>query len=423
MKAWQTIREIARKLKYHGIKGAIRFFFDYIPSRIYNRRLRRFFIKNYNAYKIKPESGITVIGDLSARGSIHKVLRDFVFSLKEAGIAYQTYDTCRRPAVPQEDVAEILTPREEFRLRRYNRIVVMFQNPLPSELDLDVTVVYFWEFTSAFLHAHPESLSCTSIVGMSDFNVQYFRSVLPNTIEVSKILYPFRVDKPSISTIERMRARYHLGGGCFVVFFNFAMSSSVGRKNPDGAMRAFAEAFAHERNARLVFKVFGTDGHKKELDHLNNLANLLGIADRFVVILDYLTQNEMYALTATCDVYLSLHRGEGFGLGIAEAMSLGKPVVVTGWSANTEFCNADNSLLVPCSIVPVSVDKIDHIYLDNLETWAEPDIHFAAKCLHTLYENPSLRVCLGNRAMESVTLQFSIENFKHSVNQFIGGVT
>ena len=422
MKVWQTIREIARKLKYHGIKGAIRFFLDYIPSRIYKRRLRLFFIKNYNTYKIKPESGITVIGDLSARGSVHKVLRDFVFSLKDAGIAYQTYDTCRRPTVPQEDVAEILTPREEFRLRRYNRIVVMFQNPLPPELDLDVTVIYFWEFTSAFLHAHPESLSCTSVAGMSDFNVQYFRSVLPKTIEVSKILYPFRVDKPSISTIERMRARYHLGGGCFVVFFNFAMSSSVGRKNPDGAMRAFAEAFVHERNARLVFKVFGTDGHKKELDHLNNLASLLGIADRFVVILDYLTQNEMYALTATCDVYLSLHRGEGFGLGIAEAMSLGKPVVVTGWSANTEFCNKNSSLLVPYSILPVPTDKIDHIYLDKLETWAEPDVHIAAKYLRALYDDHSFGKRIGECAMEAVIHQFSIDNFKRSVEQFIGDV-
>ena len=420
MKVYLSFCEIIKKFKYWGMKGAFRFLMDFIPSRIYKSKLHRFFRKNYNAYKIIPEAGITVIGDLTARGSIHKVLRDFVFSLKDAGVAYQTYDTCKKPAVPLEDVAGILTPRADFRLRRYNRIVVMFCNPLPPELDLDVTVIYFWEFTSAFLDAHPESLTCTSIVGMSDFNVQYFRSVLPKTIEVSKILYPFRAEKPSASTIERLRARYHLDHDCFVVFFNFAMSSSSGRKNPDGAMKAFAEAFPKERNTRLVFKIFGVAGHEKELDYLTHLATLLGIADRFIVILDYFTQNEMFALTAICDVYLSLHRGEGFGLGIAEAMSLGKPVVVTGWSANTEFCTETNSLLVPYSIQPVPTDKIDHIYLDKLETWAEPDVHIAAKYLRKLYEDPSFRKRIGECAMESITRQFSIDNFKQSVEQFIG---
>ena len=422
MKVWQTVLGIAIKFKYYGVKGAVRFLKDFVPSRIYKKRLRRFFIRSFNAYKGDPEAGITVIGDLSAKGSVYKVLRDFVFSLKETGIAYQTYDTCRKPAVPPEDVAEILTPRESFQLRRYTRIVTMFCDPLPQELGLDVTVIYFWEFTSAFLHAHPESLTCTSIVGMSDFNVKYFRSLLPDTIKVSKILYPFRTDKPCAVAVERMRTRYHLDDGCFVVFFNFAVSSSTGRKNPDGAMRAFAEAFPNEKNTRLVFKIFGADSHERELDRLKRLANSLGIADRLVVILDYLAQAEMFALTAICDTYLSLHRGEGFGLGIAEAMSLGKPVVVTGWSANTEFCNEDNSFLVPYSIEPVPSCEIDHIYLDKLEAWAEPDIRFAAKCLRRLYENPSLRKTIGDRAKESVLRQFSIENFKHSVEQFIGGV-
>ena len=422
MNIFQIASSIVLKLRYYGIKGIIDFFANIIPASIHRRRLRHYFIQNYTTYQLDPEPGITVIGCLSARGSIYKTLRDFVFSLKESGVAYQTYDICRKPELPLEDIAEILTPESEFRLRRYNRIVTMFSNPLPSELCLDVTVIYFWEYTSAFLDAHPECMSCTSIIGMSDFNVGYFKSVLPPTIAVTKILYPFRLIKPSKDTLEIIRARYGIYEGRFVVFFNFAMSSSCGRKNPDGAMRAFAEAFRNESAALLVFKISGIGGHQKELDGLKSLAISLGIADRFVVISDYLTQNEMYALTMLCDVYLSLHRGEGFGLGIAEAMSLGKPVVVTAWSANLEFCDGKNSLLVPYSIVTVPAENKDHIYMDKLETWAEPDIGFAAKCLRELYKDPFLRERLGSQAMTSIARQFSINNFKRSVEQFVDGV-
>lgn len=415
----ENIGKLLLKFKYYGLRGAVRFLLDYIPARFHASRQHRFFIKNFEMYPLEPEHGITIIGDLTAQGSICKTLRDFVFSLKDAGIAFQTYDTCRKPSVPKEDVEDILTPSRDFRIRRYNKIVAMFDNPLPRELCLDVSVIYFWEFTSAFVGAHPESLSCTSIVGMSDFNVDYFKAVLPKEINVTKILYPFRTVVPSADTIKRIGLRYGLDVNGFKVFFNFALSSSFGRKNPDGAIRAFAEAFHDVDDAFLVFKIFGCDGHEEELRSLKQLAKSLGVGDRFVVISDYLSQEEIYALTFICDVYLSLHRGEGFGLGIAEAMSLGKSVVVTGWSANTEFCRKDNSVLVPYRIVSVEKNKIDHIYLENLESWAEPDIHAAAKALRNLYDDRLLCNSIGSRAKAFMTDYFSIDHFKKSVCDFI----
>ena len=50
-----------------------------------------------------------------------------------------------------------------------------------------------------------------------------------------------------------------------------------------------------------------------------------------------LAPEDRHALTACADIVLSLHRGEGFGLVMAEAMLLGKPVVATGWSGNTDY--------------------------------------------------------------------------------------
>ena len=217
-------KDVLLKFKYYGLKGAIRFLVDFVPSRYFSWRQRRFFLCNWAKYDVEPVEGITVVGNLTARGSIYKTLRDFVFSLHDAGIPCQTYDTCRKPCIPREDVESILTPAADFRLRKYKKIVVMFDNPLPKELGLDVSVVYFWEYTSAFLHAHPESLSCTSVIGMSDFNVNYFRSVLPDSIRVSKILYPFRFVFPRSDVVSSVRRRYNLGKDDFKVFFNFAFS-------------------------------------------------------------------------------------------------------------------------------------------------------------------------------------------------------
>ena len=404
-----------------GSIKAIRFAIDFVPSRYFLWRQRRFFLRNWVKYNITPIDGITVVGNLTAKGSIYKTLRDFVFSLKDAGIPCQTYDTCRKPCIPREDVAAILTPVADFQLRKYKKIIVMFDNPLPNGLGLDVSVIYFWEYTSAFLSAHPECLSCTSVIGMSDFNVDYFRSVLPDSIRVSKILYPFRFVSPRSSIVSFVRERYGISNDEFNVFFNFALSSSCGRKNPEGAIMAFAEAFRSNSNAKLIFKIFGSEDYSKELSKLKDMAERLGIRDRFLVIKDYLSQEEIYALTSICDVYLSLHRGEGLGLGIVEAMSLGKAVVVTGWSANTEFCNERNSMLIQYSILPVSRDKIDHIYMEKVETWAEPDVHEAAFALKRLYESPTLRKEIGVRAKTFIKNHFSIDNFRQSVVCFIGG--
>jgi glycosyltransferase involved in cell wall biosynthesis len=105
---------------------------------------------------------------------------------------------------------------------------------------------------------------------------------------------------------------------------------------------------------------------------------------------------DRHALTACADIVLSLHRGEGFGLVLAEAMLLGKPVVATGWSGNTDFMDGSNAALVSYRLVPARDDRSVYRGL-----WAEPDVAEAAVLLRGLADDASLRRDLGERARTS----------------------
>jgi len=204
-----------------------------------------------------------------------------------------------------------------------------------------------------------------------------------------------------------------------MVFFNFDYASSYYRKNPEAILQAFRKAFSESDNAVLVFKTIRAKACKAMSDQLHALAEKLALSSRLITIDDFIPQEDLVNLTNASDAYISLHRGEGFGLGIAEAMTLGKPVIVTDYSATTEFCNAENAMLVPYKMVPVRPDQIDVDPYKYVTSWAEPDIDAAAKALRRLYEDPQLRATLVNNAQAFISNYFSVENFKKSVESFL----
>ena len=104
-----------------------------------------------------------------------------------------------------------------------------------------------------------------------------------------------------------------------------------------------------------------------------------------VTLIDkYLTKIETTTLTSLADCYVSLHRSEGLGLTMSEAMALGIPVIATGYSGNLDFMNSDNSLLVPS--VRVAVGEGAEGYSPHA-MWVEPDISVAASHMRYAYEN------------------------------------
>ena len=406
-----------QKVRTWGVRGIV----NYFLNNLRNRRLRRFFVKNATNHPyIRPMRGVTILANFHSNLSLSKVMRDFAFCLRDAGIPYQTFDYGASDNISPTDVNPVMTPVDEFQIMKYDHVIDMFSSPLPKDLCLKQFHVVFWEFESGLLEAFPQLASFSTVIAMSDFSVENFRTQLPAETPVCKVLYPFRFEQCNLlEPVEIIRARYGISQNDFVVFFNFDFGSSVFRKNPDGVIKAFAKAFPDARNTRLVFKTNRSWEYREEQERLCRLAEKLEISDRYLAIDNYIPQRDLYGLTNACDVYISLHRGEGFGLGIAEAMSLGKPVIVTNYSATREFCKSNNSILIPYQMVDIQPGMIDHPCYLAVKSCAEPDLDSAADALRHCYNNPAFREVLGAKAKAYVEEHFSIENFKESIDRFL----
>jgi glycosyltransferase involved in cell wall biosynthesis len=177
------------------------------------------------------------------------------------------------------------------------------------------------------------------------------------------------------------RARVRRPNRPFTVLVMADSRSSLSRKNPEGALQAFHGAFGTSPRARLVLKLGGRD--EAWNDFRENCGDLLS-GGNVETFRGHLDEAGMAALYRRSDVLLSLHRAEGFGLPMLEAMTHGVPVVATGWSGNLEFMTRVDSHLVPCRLVPVS--DVSNIYSGS--RWAEPDIEDAARALRRLAEEP-----------------------------------
>ncbi|MCR4317522.1 MAG: glycosyltransferase family 4 protein [Planctomycetes bacterium] len=190
----------------------------------------------------------------------------------------------------------------------------------------------------------------------------------------------------------------------FVFMFSFDFTSYIERKNPYAVLDAFKIA-ARElgfADIRLVIKLNGTA--QRPDDFIRFTDAISEYKERVTIIDKVLSANEMKNLIRVCDCYVSLHRSEGFGFGMAEAMYFGKPVIGTGYSGNLDFMNDENSLLVPYKLVDVPDGA--YPYSAN-QQWAEPDVHAAAEYMISLATEPSLVREVGERASRFMRVHFS----------------
>ena len=404
---------IIRKLRVWGLSGVR----NYLCREWAWRKARRDLLKCAAEDEgVEPVKGITLIGEFKQGASNLKTNRDFAYALRDAGIPFQTYSVDWASTIPKEEYEGILTPREEFKLHRYTHIVEMFRSPLPREKVPRRARIAFWEGEQGMFEVWPFLKGKDPLIAMSDFNAESFRKN-EDGAKVYKIVYPLRPIDFELPSAAEVRARFGIGEKDFVVFYNFDFGS-YHRKNPLAAVRAFAAALGGRADAKLVFKVQRAARYREELEEVKSAAEGAGIGAQLVVIEEYLPHQMLYGLTAACDVYLSLHRGEGFGIGMAEAMMMGKCVVATDWSANTEFVKAGVAFPIGYRLVPIRAGE----YFESMKEWAEADVGEAAAVLKRLYERPEERAAVGAKAKEFIAAHFSVENFRASVEAFLEDV-
>jgi glycosyltransferase involved in cell wall biosynthesis len=194
-------------------------------------------------------------------------------------------------------------------------------------------------------------------------------------------------------------------GAKLTVLVAFDMRSGFVRKNPLAAIAAFRLAFGDDPEVRLIVKVSQALAYPPGWQALQ--AAVAGAAN--IELTDRLLDGAaMAALLDAADIVLSLHRAEGFGLVLAEAMQRGKPVVATGWSGNTDFLTAANSCPVAYRLVPARDPQGSYDYPD--QHWAEPDIAEAARQL-TALKDTGLRRRLGAQAQRDARAVFAPEHY------------
>lgn len=189
----------------------------------------------------------------------------------------------------------------------------------------------------------------------------------------------------------------------FLFLYYFDSHSYYQRKNPFAALRAFKSAFPHRQDVGLVIKTQNARTDSREWLELLALAE----GDERIHLLNKtMTKGEVLSLLVECDCFVSLHRSEGFGRGPAEAMWMGKPVIVTAYSGNMDFTLPDNSLLVDFELIRVRPAEYP-FYRDQV--WAHPDEEHAARQMRRLVEEAGLADELGRRAAALLRSEF---NFK-----------
>lgn len=243
----------------------------------------------------------------------------------------------------------------------------------------------------------------------SAFAADAIRKIAPPRVKVSPAPYPLYLNpRPAPD-----RARFGVPKGAVVVLMAFDLRSTAQRKNPHAALRAFQRAQATaSKPALLLCKVVGADLYPETFEALRRQ-----VADTPSIRLmtESLSADDMAVLTASSDIVLSLHRSEGYGLLLAEAIWLGKPTVATGWSSNVEFMDPASSQLVDFDLIPVEGDGA--IY--RAGRWADARIDDAAGKLARMIANDAWRAELAAATARNSHVSFDREAWLRMIRDLL----
>jgi glycosyltransferase involved in cell wall biosynthesis len=258
--------------------------------------------------------------------------------------------------------------------------------------------VPFWELT----RIPPDWFEALDAMDLILAPTRYIENTLSARLDSARVRYfPQTLNVPEPAGWDRQALGLSAEDTVFVAAFDYG--SGMDRKNPLGVLQAFLEAFRGHSRVHLLVKA-NNARMNAATERMAALLKESFAVHRNIRFLDQpMEYREVLALYQCADVYVSLHRAEGLGLGLMESMSLGKAVMGTGWSGNMEFMTDANSVLVRHRLVPVKPETMYGDMMKGMEAvWAEPDLEDAARWMRRLAADPGLRRSLGGRAAEDI---------------------
>jgi glycosyltransferase involved in cell wall biosynthesis len=367
--------------------------------------------------------GINVIGDTTSNTGLGEATRatldtiikaktpvsyiefNYNFHKQEKDSQTHRYNTIKKGSL--YDVNLMLYNIYDFNLLEDEKLRALTHNKY--------TIAHWvWEQTAIPKQLHHAFYHVDEIWTPSQYCQQAFASVRPIPVRV--------VPYPIVATISKRITNTQLDvpEDRFTFLFSFSAPSTDARKNPLELIQAFRNAFPKDspQSPVLILKVHHLNEYPEYATYLKNELSTINS----ILIEDSLSRQDMNNLLASIDCYISLHRAEGFGLGMAEAMALGKPVIATNYSGNTDFMNTTNSFLVNYTLRPMIIDDFVHqpekagVYeLGHL--WADPDLEHTAELMQLVVSNPELAAERGRNAKAHIHAHFSPDAVGHIIQQ------
>ena len=348
-------------------------------------------------------SGINLYGLFRAEIGLAQGVKLYARALEKGGIPHTLLNLDFMPNLPQTDRSW------DDRLTLENRYAVNVTHINPMEwrdalgafpqkqFDRHYNIgIFQWELETVPDDWKPIFDYVDEIWAPSEFTARALRK------ETDKPVIPVLYGMETPYDRELTRADFGLAEEDFLVLMMFDSLSYASRKNPGAAIDAFREAYGdNPEHVKLVIKI----NNPKDKD-VAFVEEHIGGKAGYVLITERIDKPRLNSLIRLCDVFLSLHRAEGFGLVMAEAMALGTPAVATGWSANTEFMPEEAACPVKYSLIPVN----GGYQFDNGELlWADPDVHDAAAFLKRLRDDPAYYRRKAEAGREYIAERLSLE--------------
>ncbi|AOX16152.1 glycosyltransferase [Kozakia baliensis] len=170
------------------------------------------------------------------------------------------------------------------------------------------------------------------------------------------------------------RAHFGLPDDRFLFYFSFDFLSYIERKNPEGIVEAFRLMRRRNSGVKAALVIKTMNGHfapEKQSAFIELVAD-----DPDIILIDgVLNREDTLSLIACCDCVVSLHRCEGLGLVVAEAMALGIPVISTDYAATTDLVTPQTGFPVDYRLIDIQPGQYP---MGEGQRWADPDLGHAA---------------------------------------------
>ena len=361
-------------------------------------------------------SGVNLVGYHTLDFSLGDVVRRLGEALRAAEVPTSTVATMRSASPPLDEFA-----RPEQRVSSTTTVAVVTADQFPM-LRADHPELFaatermigywFWELEDVPRAMRRSIALVDEIWAGSRFVVDAFAAVA----EVPVRHVPIPVPAPRTSDLRRLDFLPLRAVGertmFLVAFDHFSITE---RKNPIGAISAFRQAFAPDEGPVLVIK--SMNGSQRWPQHQQVVAAAHGRAD-IIVWDEHLTRPDQMALVAAADCLVSLHRSEGLGLHLAEAMWLGTPTIATRYSGNLDFQDDECALLIDADRVHVTGGQ--GVYPESA-LWADPDLQQAGAAMRRIADEPALRQRLADDALARMKMQPTLADTGRAIAHLLHG--